>query len=448
VELRLHYAWMPSQPHAMMYRAIMELRKGGFKGSLHDTLVLDAAKTLGGVVNLDWYNTLYAEGVDKYEQIDGLLADNFNAAGAIVAKYGRARALRHAVDKWASDLKQGKDAQKVLNEMTEVASFAGRTTAKLENVHAVDLVRSVRLTMASKPQRGYLSGVPLVDNLTGGIGVPRFWQIAGAYKQRKTTLALNIILSILMQGGSVGFLSREMLREQVSFNFIAMLAVAWLKKNGHYGKDIVMKNTGEKIPVALISANNLRTTGDDYRHWNAISRDAVDAAMDMYEGFGRRLRVYDVTPDGGALSDMHSAEMIVKRDKLIEGADLYVADYAGLFGAEGATMTEQYETRARKFQAMVGLGTPIMVLVQRTEEAVKRTASADEESHSPGAFGGGAFPAAADYLMLVRYDELDGNRESQLKVTMKNTRHSSGGNETYQMHSPSGLLMSAEWINR
>lgn len=446
LDLHLHYGWMPTPQHAHIYRAIMELRKAGQQGTIHDTLALDAAKQYGGAFSLDLYNMLYAAGIDKYEQIDALLVDNFNASAEIVIRYGRARALGKALTKWTNDLKTGKAADGVLKEMSDVAAFAGRTSARLENVHAADLVHMARSIMAQPPRRGLRTGVPLIDELTGGFSIPRFWQIAGAYKQRKTTLALNFMLSVLFQGGSVCFLSREMLREQVTFNFIAMLAVAWIRRNGHYSKTFEVKSTGEKLPVHLISADNLRQAGDGYKSWNPISRDAVDAGMEMFASFGRRLRVYDTTPEGGALSDMHSAEMVYRRDKMLENCDLMAADYAGLFGAEGAALTEQYEYRARKFQTMLSLGTPILVLVQRTEEGVKRSATADDESHSPSAYGGGAFPAAADYLMLVRYEELDGNRESNLTVTMKNTRHSQGGKETYQIHSPSGLLLANTWL--
>lgn len=119
---------------------------------------------------------------------------------------------------------------------------------------------------------------------------------------------------------------------------------------------------------------------------------------------------------------------------------LGVVDYSQLLkfpNAEGSF--EQSEASAEWMKGVAfDLNIHALMLAQLSEQGVK-----GDDSYSPKVKGGGAIPAATDYLLATRYDEGEARRLNvKLKLARGNTQ---GGTEKFVIHPDSGLLEQTEW---
>ena len=296
--------------------------------------------------------------------------------------------------------------------------------------------------LASPPVRSLQSGIPWFDSLIGGIEDGQMVGIAGAYKARKTTFLENLILGLVMNGEACAFLSREMPKRTVLTHFITMLAVAWLKANGHF--DVQIPFTGGTMPVHWISGLQLRQARSEYRKWHPLKVQAIDAAIAQYRRFGERLFILDSTPENGALRDAGSIDRAVNYLHGRYGIKRFAVDYLQLLAGGGsyedvssATATLQQTASSRKVT--------LLVAMQLNEAAIR-----DVGGYSPGIKGGGDPAQAVDYLIKTRYRQDDNDNGDMLQVEMALSRHGEGGGGTkkqLEIHRRSGLLLANTWID-
>ena len=207
-----------------------------------------------------------------------------------------------------------------------------------------------RLLQAAEPLRS--TGFEWFDGLTGGYQDSILMWIASAYKQRKTTLLLNMLLAAAVLGEKPALLSGEMTQEQVYWQLISMLAVQNLYQRGKYADSYKAKD-GKTIPLNWINATALRNAQDAYRSWHVDKVQAIDWALDFYETLD--IRIYDSTDDLGGLKDLDSITRVVKYDMARHNGRRFFGDYIQLFEADGSNMVEKEQAKARGLQQLTCL---------------------------------------------------------------------------------------------
>lgn len=286
-----------------------------------------------------------------------------------------------------------------------------------------------------QPQAAYSTGINFVDTAIGGMSPGRLMMLVGPYKSRKTTIALNLMLSAFDQGASCAFLSFENSIEVTALQLVAMLAVRWMRQQP--------ETLGEPEAIFWISGDMLMRVGVHYKEWKSVKRRAVDYARDQLAQMGDRIRFYDRSDSGGALSDMASIRAVVSRDKRLYGGDWYCVDHQGLIDASG----EIYESTryiSKEMQALSRASSPnkafLCVLSQMSEAAIKA-----RKAYSSGAKGGGDSNANADFVlrtMPIR-DPSGGDDkyyDDRIKLQVKHNRWgTSTGFQQVFFHPQSGL---------
>jgi hypothetical protein len=294
--------------------------------------------------------------------------------------------------------------------------------------------------MDAEPDKFTSTGIPWIDTLTGGIAADgRMWWIGGAYKSRKTTLALNVLLSALMTNTDV---SCAMLNKEVNIRYnnaalVAMLAVGYLKASGRY---VVGQN--------VISADNLYRAKAGYKRWQPQYVEAIDWAITRYWQLEKRIRLYDAQPEHGGLYDLASIERVIRRDIALYGGRVFFIDYLQLFHGAG----EIYERVSGLSMALQSLAVrnnvTLFVLAQLNEESIKTGGT----GYSPGVKGGGDPAQTANYFMVTRYKQGEyENDDTKLQVEMKLSRHGMGGSNVktaLDIDAASGLLLESNWIKK
>jgi hypothetical protein len=435
-EYNLRINHFPDGRTQRLCAAVMKLRSDGRAGSLSENLLAEATGD-----NMESVVQISGLGLDASGQIDALLQLRLGENIHMLQKHAELIAVRNALEKAHGALTTPAALNGAVETlMTNLTGLGQQIT--IERHRAFERGEDFNRYMQSAAPVAVETGIKWVDDLTGGFYAERLWVLLGAYKSRKTTMALNMVLGALEREPNVniGFLSREQSWEQIVAAFVAMLAVRWLME-----RNLDTKFDKGGYPLGYISAELLLQARNSYKRWHPHKAQAVDAAIRHFTDYGKRLRIYDSNVKHGGLSDMHSAARVLKRDIALEGGDVFFFDYAGLFDVEGNEY-EQAKTRAFLFQSwMVTHKKPLVVVAQRNEESIKGNM---ENSYSAGAKGGGDLPAAANYLFVTQYKTQKYPDETDFRLTLKLSRHSSTGAETLKIHPASGLLEDVTWVKR
>lgn len=424
-EFEVQAAYMPTSVHFQAYTAIQTLRKLGRKGSLNDNAVIELT---GASITHEWYSLMWARGV-KNNTIDAVLVAYLADNARIVREQGKVKVLCEKLIQEANLLQAGQSFDDTLLKAMNALAMAG-TNQAIGDEHAIEHGAAIEDMLNNPPPPSFPTGINDIDNLTGGIGFNRLSSLISAYKMRKTTTALNIILGVLMTNpdARAAFYSAEMNQTQVALNMIAMLAIAWLCKHG------LMSHPQNSI----ISGDLLMQVGNGYKHWNKDRAQAVNAGIQAYKALGNRLQIYD--KGVGGLQTMADAERLFRRNVALFGGDFHVFDYFGLLGIGGASLFEQSAERASRFLEMSKTKS-VLVLAQKNEANVER-----EDGHSAGAKGGNDLPAASSYVWTTRYKALE--TPQMLTLELKHSRFSEVRKMDLDIHPPSGLLFSSSWIGK
>lgn len=425
-EIGLMADMWPNERYRAAYRAIADLWNEG-REQLHDTLVVERA---AGHVDATWlaqraagYDTLVIEA----------FADNVEV---LIREGQRARRVR-ATEELLRGLRSGNASHDdIANAVYDLTADTGlRITRETAGEHGED----IEAYLNSPQDKLHPTGIEWVDTLTGGLVPGRLWWIGGPYKSRKTSFALNILLSSVLSNGGVSaaMLSAEMPRQDVGLQMIAMLAAGYLRAAG----EDIYKHT-------LLSAENLSRARQGYKRWPGRLPQAVAFAARRYREIEKRLRIYDRSQQGGGLSDYASIERLVKRDIAMYDANLFVLDYLQLLNAPGNSLYEKVAYLSLRLQELtVRENITMIVLAQLNEDTIR-----NGSSYSPGVKGGGDPAATANYFLTTSYKTGDyEDDDTKLQVQMKLSRHSMSGGPVrtpLDIHPASGLVLDSRWIDR
>ena len=432
-EHNLKQVLFPTNEHGLLFKTLCDLSRAN--EVINDNTILSR---IGSAVNAEWLK-------DVLSVYTPAIGAAFNTNCKLVLRYGlRASASRVAkIMAQQFDDVDGKPLETIVSQGTDILTGLN-TGNRAKAVEAIEISNELDTYLDAPADVTIPTGILWLDNLTSGFAAGDVWMIAGAYKMRKTTLMINLCLYLAMRGISTTFLSREMNRQQVAAQMVAMLAVGDLLEHGEY--DTKFKDHNDKDAfLNWIAPRKLLQVRNGYKAWDARKVRAIDAARAKFKALGKVMRIYDTTPDNGGLSDIASAQNAVKRDLFLYGTQVVFVDYLQLFNAPVTGTYEQTAYNSRAFQELAKRDPLTMVIAaQRNEEAIKNT----EESYSPGIKGGGDAAAVADFALQTRYKYGTNSDETKLEIAMTLSRHGSGGGDTKYManiHPNSGLLLDSDY---
>lgn len=415
---------LPTRQHKAFYYALASIYNDGLQP--HDTLLIDRAK---GQLDVNWANLRIA----LYDPTR--TGATFDENVRLVIRKGTA--AQHAelyLDNYKRLTEADADYNFVASET--IARLTSTPHVGINGVTAEEHGQDFYTYMQGEPDHIRTSGNEWLDSLTGGL-VPGVWMIGGAYKSRKTTFALNLMLGALLANRdlSVGFLSKEMLTRQVVAQMVAMLANAYMKRNGWL-----------KTSDGLISSTNLQNARRRYKNWQPNYVKAVDYGIDTYRELRKRFRIYDSTPEHGGITDVASVERLINHDISLYKGSLFMLDYLQLLSGV-PNIYERTADAAQRIQQITKRNDITMfVLAQLNEETIKTGSN----GYSPGVKGGGDPAATADFFLTTHYKQGEyEDDDTLLPVQMKLSRHSRGGSnvkQAFHIHPASGLILDSLWI--
>lgn len=448
--------FMPQGFHRQLTEALFYLYEND--KPIHDTLILERIPDM----SLSWLAqrfTLYDE--TRLGQVTKENAAIVKDEGILLGT----RKLLQVADTQLAE-KGAKGRLETIRNLTSLLSTIGMDS-QIRDVTAAKHGKKNRLLDMQKKD-GSPIGIPYLDTLSNGYEFGHIWWIGGAYKGRKTTLGLNLALAVALArrdkqtSMNPAILSGEMEQGRVQRQLEAMLAIAYIKRRGYYGK--TFKNGNglsigyDWIDAALIKNMNMKYADlPDERRFEAYCRilgtirgEALYWAQALYDELD--LRVYDSTPEHGNLVTFEALDMAINMDITNYGGNWFIGDYLQLFKIEGRPNAEIYERTSAMAMALQFKAKQkkilIMMLAQLNENAIK----GGEESQSSGIKGGGDPAQTADYFLRTMYN--DGKfsaNENELWMQMKLSRHGASGKDKYQvlpLHAKSGLILDCDWIER
>lgn len=420
----------PFEPQRVLFQVLCDLRQAGQE--IYDTTVLAKA---GNQFTHDWLLGL----VNTYAPPMGAA---FDANCQLLTEYGiRANAVK---------VLQTAQVQMSNADGKETGQLIRQTMDALGGMHTVNGIKSVTAESTGNDFAAYMAGDPIttqstgldwLNDLTGGFSPADIWWIVSAYKMRKSTILLNLALYAALNGASVAFLSREMQTRRVVAQLVCMFGIGYLLENGLYES---RSNNGH--PLNWISPRALMQSRNTYRRWDNRKVAAIDYGIAEYKKLKDRLRIYDTSDEGGRLRDIDSVQSILQRDRALHGTQIAMADYLQLFDAPGAGIFDKVSYGARVLQETAKRDDiTLIIAAQKNENAIQNM---NTDSYSSGVKGGGDAAQTADFLLETRYKYGDLTDERKLEITLKLSRHGSGGNDVKQIfdiHPGSGLFLEGEY---
>lgn len=429
----IRVAYYPLEAQRLLFQTLTQLRQSG--QDIYDTTVL---ATAGNRITHEWLLNL----VNTYAPPMGAA---FDTNCQLLTKYGvRAGALKvlqTAQDQMGNA--DGKDTSEIIQQTMDILGGL-HTVSGIRKVTALETADDFAEYMQGDPATTQSTGIDWLDELTGGFSPADIWWLVSAYKMRKTTLLLNLGMFAALNGASVAFLSREMPRRRVVAQIVCMFGIGYLLENGLYE---TKSSSGH--PLNWISPRGLMQARNTFRRWDNRKVRAIDYGIAQWRNIQNRMRIYDTSDEGGRLRDMASVESIIRRDKALHGTQIVMADYLQLFDAPGAGIFDKTSYAARVFQEIGKRDDLTMIIAaQKNENAIQNM---NAESYSSGVKGGGDPAQTADFLLETRYKYGDMTDERKLEVTLKLSRHGSGGNDVkniFDIHPGSGLFMEGDYARQ
>jgi replicative DNA helicase len=434
-------AHMPTAQHRLTFEAITDCMRAN--DPINDVSIIERT---GPAVNVVWLATVKLLFDDMR-----LIAIPYSAKRLI--EHGTNAGVRRILKMADEELAKGKSHDNVTPRlMTALTAIntAKEVTGETADVNAADFMDF----MDSEPPSLPLTGLPWLDALTGGVNRGHMWWIAAPYKSRKSTVMLNIALGLMMtwftrgcagEPPSISIASGEMTRRRVIAQLVAMMAVAYVRRRNWWQERFTAGSTS--YPLHMISADSLMKAQKNYRQWDTRRVEAVDYGVRQYAQFSKALRIYD-SQTGGGLGSFEALMTTMRRDIHLYKTNVFFVDYLQLFAPGGMKLFEFMSGASLQLQRFAQANNVTVIgLVQQNEETIR-----SGSSYSAGVKGGGDAAATADYLITSLYRAGDFvDDDTKLQLTMKLSRHSTGGGDTqhvHDIHPASGLLLASDWIGR
>lgn len=301
---------------------------------------------------------------------------------------------------------------KVLTAVGHVFDGRASRDAGISSIGEEERGRLGSMTDGDLP--GVSCGIGWLDGLTGGFLPAETWVIAAPYKMRKTTVALNMVLSAARAGAPVSvFTVGDSSRDSTYRKLLSMVMNQLM---------IGDPQASERQPV---SSKTLQ-----YRLRDAYYNTLKDRASAILEAYP--VRLYDGRDLVGSLNE---TARILRRDAAMYGTRVFVYDYAQAanYGTNDYERTTYFAGWTQQIVGELGV---TGIAVSQLNEATVNAGSSD--SYSPGAKGGGALPAMANVFLVTRYEE------PTLTVELKLARDTRMGDKvTHTVCPPSGLILDA-----
>lgn len=302
--------------------------------------------------------------------------------------------------------------RRVLTTVGHVFDGPGSRDASVTSIADEEMARIEQMTDSELP--GVTCGLAWLDTLTGGLLPAEAWVIAGVYKGRKTTLALNMVLASASAGVPVSvFTVGDSSRDSTYRKLLAMMM------NKLMLPDVQAQ---DRPPV---SSKTLQ-----YRLRDAYFVQLRERAEEVLRAYP--IRLYD---GRDLVANLSETGRILRRDAAMHGTRVWIYDYAQAASA-GQNDYERTSYISGWTQQLVGeLGNTGVIISQLNEDTVR---NGNQDSYSPGAKGGGALPAMANVFLTTSYDE------PMITVNLKLARDSRMGDKVaHKLNPSSGLILDA-----
>lgn len=334
----------------------------------------------------------------------------------------------------ARDLKLYEESMQRLVQGDDRDAVAGSTVTRLVSVSsgemrgetAHDTGEAFRSWMDAPGGDDFQTGIDQVDSWCNGMMQGVLIVLAAALKQRKTTFLLNLMLNMVRKHRlSVALMMFENTRQMIVAQCISMLAIEYLIQQGLYNEPVALNSP---VLHRHISAEQLVKLRGRYRRWPDRRTDAVDYAIDTWWELEKNFRIYDRTPEGGALSDCASIRRVAMRDAMLYGTHFLGIDHAQRINEPGSEY-EKLTVIAPFIEQFARAEKTTVCLLAQLNVAGANTA-AGEEGYTSGIRGGIILDEANDYLFKTTYrPELpDGTKlpDDRLLLHLKHNRYGRG----------------------
>ncbi len=424
--MTLHF---PQGKHRALFQAIADLRT-----KKRPVTWNSIADITSGAITQQWYTELCT-------LCDPIRIADFNDNAAMLLEYGERAIAVDVLESAAADIREGKDREQVID--TVVSEVTSGASHDIHGETAREATKNLRARLSVPAEMGVPTGFDFIDEVTGGIRKGRMTVLAGAYKSRKTTTGMNVVLNAYRGGLKPAILSYENTIETMHASLTAMLAVDWLLKENKVPYS-------PEAPVYWISPDSLLQAGSGYKKWTPLKVQAIEWALEEMDRIGDGIRFYDTSETGGELSDMRSIRRVVKRDMRLYGGDVYLVDHQGLVDADGE-IYEHTRNVSKAFQRLSRITSPhqisLWVIAQLNESAIQNGAG-----YSAGVKGGGDTSANVDYLITTNPVQIPGmngdfyDDRTELKVKFNRWGGTTPRKPAF-FHPESGLKMEGKTVD-
>jgi replicative DNA helicase len=271
------------------------------------------------------------------------------------------------------------DAQRGLSAVGETDEALGEEWKSAGEIAAAAVERAY-----TGDSRGISTGLPSLDDCTGGGRPGTLWVLAGATSMGKSVGGQQFAVNVARQDYGVAYIHLEMDRDEVGLRLASALAFDWKRINA----------TGESANPAYLAAANQRLKPDQWERMRDATRTIAP-----------QLKIFVDDRPGRTVTQIEAAcrrlFQRMKREGVTPG--LIVIDHEGLIAPEGKHPSELEAARARahKIKDMAKrLGVWTIALSQITKEGSR----ADGEDRLPQATDlnyGSALSQAAHVVILL-----------------------------------------------
>lgn len=420
----------PPGPHRLAFTALDALRIT--EQPVHLTSLADATN---GAVPLEWWSErlLLAQAASNRDT----LRRNCDILRWRGQAYANLDTLKVAQAQLVAASTEEQRREAVAMAVTRLGAVLDDVTVLADAQHVAERFSA---TLAEAPRAGIVTQSD-VQEMAGAMQRGEIWWLAAAYKMRKSTLMRNMILHAVRNEASATIITLESSQSMVAAQLVTMLAVEWLvRENLYHARD------RQGHPLNAISPRRLLQLRSGYKtSYDKRQVAAIDHGLLEFKRLGRKLRIYDATPQNGGVATLADVLTILLRDRAMYSVDVLALDYLQRLSGRGDTIFDRVSQQALELQSMaLRYNVALLVLAQLNEETIKSKSG----DHSPGVKGGGDPAATADYLFTTVYPlrGADGTQDRErMEIVLKLARHGEAGvRREVALHPASGLILSPE----